>query len=207
MLALALTAVIAADGGQMREVRTAHDVEAAYGKPVAVFGTLKRVQIAKGPQAWEGTGLVLDDGEVIYVSYRDPPRGWPALGSYLKVEGDLTKQSQESEQSLIAPHLVRFTEPQQAKRQLAPLSGAKVTLSGRAANAKAGAVLLVDGEPIYLKGFAEWPKDASGKELEVTGTLKDEKLIPSPVKGPKGEISQGAEGSQWVLEGAEWKRR
>ncbi len=191
----------------MIEVRTARDLKAAEGKPVAVFGTLKRVQLAKGPQSWEGTGLVLDDGEVIYVSYRDPPRGWPALGTYLRVEGDLTKQSQESEQSLIAPHLVRFTEPKPSKRQLPPLTGAKVTLSGRAANAKAGAVLLVDGEPLYLKGLGEWPKDAADKELDVTGTLREEKLIPSPVRGPEGERSPGAAGTQWVLEDAQWKRK
>jgi hypothetical protein len=174
----------------MIEVRTARDLDAAYGKPAAVLGTLKRVQISKGPQAWEGAGLVLDDGEVIYVSYRDPPRGWSALlGAYLRVEGELTRQSQESEQSLIAPHLVRFTEPQPSKRQLAPLAGAKVTLTGRAANVKAGAVVLVDGEPISAAGLTEWPREASGKELEVTGTLRS------------------GTGNVWSLEQPEWRRK
>ncbi len=207
MFGLALTFVIAAaDGGAMQEVRTAKDVQAALGHPAAVFGTLRRVPMSKGPQGWEGTGLVLDDGEVVYVSYRDPPQGWaPLLGSYLKVEGDLTKQASETEQSLIAPHLVRFTQPEPARRSLGALAGARVTLSGRAANAKAGAVVMVELQPIYVKGLAAWPKEASGKEVEVTGRLRDEKLIPSPTVDSKGAVSAGAEGTQWVLESPEWR--
>ncbi len=190
----------------MKEVRTAKDVQAALGHPAVVFGTLRRVEIAKGPQAWEGTGLVLDDGEVVYVSYRDPPQGWaPLLGAYLKVEGHLQKSASETEQSLLAPHLVRFTEPVKAKRSLKALAGAKVTLPGRAANAKAGAVVLVEGEPVYLEGLSEWPREASGKEVEVSGTLAEEKLIASPKVDTKGAVSQGAEGTQWVLKAPEWK--
>lgn len=75
-------------------------------------------------------------------------------------------------------------------------------LTGIAENAKAGAVLIVDGAPIYIRTLAAWPQAMRGKTVKVKGRLVETKLIPSPERGPKGEISQGAEGKQWVLEDA-----
>ena len=80
--------------------------------------------------------------------------------------------------------------------------GKAVELTGVAQNAKAGAVLVVDGSPIYVKNLAAWPDALRGKTVKVKGTLKSMKLIPSPTRGPKGEVGQGAEGEQWVLEDA-----
>ena len=76
----------------------------------------------------------------------------------------------------------------------------EVTLRGLAANAKGGAVLVVDGAPIYLERMDEWPPGMAGTEVTVAGRLVQKKVIPDPVVGPDGAISQGAEGTQQVLE-------
>lgn len=81
-------------------------------------------------------------------------------------------------------------------------AGGPVELTGLAEDAKGGAVLVVDGNPIYLRKLASWPQHLRGKTVKVKGRLVKTKLIPSPTKNAKGEISQGAEGEQWVLEDA-----
>lgn len=80
--------------------------------------------------------------------------------------------------------------------------GKAVELTGVAENAKGGAVLVVDGAPIYIRALDAWPQALRGTRVKVKGTLKSVKLIPSPTRGPKGELGQGAEGEQWVLEDA-----
>ena len=87
------------------------------------------------------------------------------------------------------------------------VDGKEVTLEGRAANAKAGAVVIIDGEPIYLPKLPAWPDTTNGKQVIVKGTLKHPRFIPSPVVNAKGEVSQGAEREQWVLDASEWKPR
>ncbi len=73
------------------------------------------------------------------------------------------------------------------------------TLIGTAKNAKAGAVLLVDGNPIYIEGLAEWPEDILDKQVQATGRLVQEKFIPDPGPDENGAYSQGAVGPQTVL--------
>ena len=81
----------------------------------------------------------------------------------------------------------------------------RVTLQGTAKDAKAGAVLVVaDDRPIYLDGLDSWPKEALGKKVQASGILVTRKYIPDPVN-ENGEISQGAEGEQWVLAKVQWK--
>ncbi len=84
--------------------------------------------------------------------------------------------------------------------------GQNVVLDGTARNAKAGAVVVVepDESPVYLSGLTEWPEGLDGKKVRVEGTLTEQKWIPDPV-APNGEISQGAEGNQWVLEASKWE--
>lgn len=85
----------------------------------------------------------------------------------------------------------------------APDAGGLVELTGLAEDAKGGAVLVVDGVgPIYVRKLAAWPQNLRGKTVKVKGKLTSVKLIPSPTKNAKGEVSQGAEGDQWVLEDA-----
>lgn len=80
-----------------------------------------------------------------------------------------------------------------------------VTLHGKAMDAKSGAVLLVDGvRPIYIEGLDGWPREAFGKRVAATGVLVRKKYIPDPIN-EDGDICQGAEGDQEVLEKARWK--
>lgn len=66
--------------------------------------------------------------------------------------------------------------------------------------------MLVDGDQrvIYIEGLDSWPKEAFGKAVEATGVLVTKKYIPDPVN-EAGEICQGAEGLQAVLERPKWK--
>ena len=81
----------------------------------------------------------------------------------------------------------------------------KVTIRGKAMDAKAGAVIIVEGSgPVYIEGLDSWPQEAFGKAVVATGVLTTKKYIPDPI-GEDGELRQGAEGEQDVLEGATWK--
>jgi hypothetical protein len=81
----------------------------------------------------------------------------------------------------------------------------KVTLKGTAQDAKAGAVLIgQDARVVYIEGLDSWPKAAFGKAVEATGVLVTKKYIPDPVN-EAGEICQGAEGLQQVLEKPKWR--
>ena len=90
-------------------------------------------------------------------------------------------------------------------KDLARQVGRTVTVVGVAENAKGGAVVVVDGAPVYLRSLDSWPEGVRTRRVEVTGTLRDEKLIPSPTVDSKGAVSQGAEGTQLVLDKATWR--
>ncbi len=84
--------------------------------------------------------------------------------------------------------------------------GKTVTLHGTARDAKGGAVLLLPNNvPIYIEGLPCWSNEFFGKEVSVTGVLREKKLIPDPYIAPDGGISQGAVGTQQALEKAKWK--
>lgn len=97
--------------------------------------------------------------------------------------------------------------PPAARGTLSHLAGTQVGIEGRAENAKGGAVLLVDGTPVYLENLASWPQNVHGKVVVVTGLLVSKKHLPSPTVSATGEVSQGAEGDQWVVEGATWREQ
>lgn len=82
------------------------------------------------------------------------------------------------------------------------------TLRGVAKNAKAGAVLLVDGSDmvVYLEGLSEWPEALLDQRVEARGRLVEEKFIPDPGPDEHGAYSQGAEGAQTVLKTPTYKR-
>lgn len=82
--------------------------------------------------------------------------------------------------------------------------GQHLELTGKAENAKGGAVLVVDESAvIYLEGLDSWPDELHGKEVTVEGTLAYKKMIPDPSPGP--EHSAGAYGKQYVLEDPKWE--
>lgn len=188
------------------EVTSGDLVKQHLGGPVVLVGQLERVSIAKGKSDWQGTALVLDDDTVVYVTYAAPPEGWDGLvGARLRVEGLLRPSLTDHEQSLLAPHLRQPGKPQKEPRSLPKLLGKRVRLSGLARDAKGGAVLLLDGSPLYLAGLESWPAEVHGKTVAVGGTLVEKQYLPEATRNAKGEISQGAAGKQLVLEAPTWR--
>jgi hypothetical protein len=203
--ALAVTLVMGAPV-QVPEVTSNETVKQFMGGKVTVVGQLERVPIAKGKGEWQGTAVVLDDDTIIYVSYAAPPAGWEALlGSRVRVEGMLRPSLSEHEQSLLAPHLRDPGTPKKEERALSKLDGSRVRLSGIAQNAKGGAVLMVKETPYYLEKLESWPTEVTGKLVGVGGKLADKQYLPQAFKNAKGEISQGAEGTQNVIEAPTWR--
>jgi len=80
------------------------------------------------------------------------------------------------------------------------LIGKKVILKGIALDSKGGAVLKLKDQVIYVKEWEDWEPELLNKTITISGTLIDKKFIPDPVVAKDGAISQGAEGSQLVLE-------
>ena len=79
-------------------------------------------------------------------------------------------------------------------------------LVGIAQNAKGGAVLVVDGDGVYyLAGLASWPDEVHGKKVQVTGKTDQRQYIPEARQLPDGAWTQGAKGSQSVIDAPEWK--
>jgi hypothetical protein len=76
--------------------------------------------------------------------------------------------------------------------------GRRVTLTGTAQNAAAGASLLVDDWPVYIAGLSRWPADLADRELDVTGTLVS-------TRGPDPEQRMhGTPGGGYALDDASW---
>jgi hypothetical protein len=83
--------------------------------------------------------------------------------------------------------------------------GKKVTLTGKAANAKAGAVVECGSDPVYIDGLDSWPDETLGKVVLIVGVFKRAKLAPDPVYDKQGRgINQGISGESWVIVDAEW---
>jgi hypothetical protein len=193
----------------MLEVATSIDVErvAKTSEParVVLLGTVERVPMEKGPKRWLGTGIVVDDGEVVWLSYGAPPAGWePLVGSFVRVEGTLAMTLSTTEQSLIAPHLLTPGAPTALKRELANLVDKPVRLVGTAENAKGGAVLLVGDTPVYVAKRSAWSAAELHHRVSLGGQLVRAKFLPEATVNAKGEVSQGVApgSSQYVLRDA-----
>ena len=78
--------------------------------------------------------------------------------------------------------------------------GQRVTLTGAAQNAAAGASLLVEGWPVYIGGLSRWPADLAGRELDVTGTLVS-------TRGPAPEDRVHGPSGGYALDDASWAPR
>ena len=203
---IALAVLVMGAPVQVPEVTDSAAVKDRMGAAVVLIGQLERVPMGKGGKQWHGTAVVLDDDTVVYVTYGAPPAGWePLLGARVRVEGTLRPSLSEHEQSLLAPHLRNPGTPKKETRVVSKLVGHHVRLSGLARNAKGGAVLLVDGAPLYLAGMQSWPAEAEGKQVAVGGTLVDKQYLPEATRNAKGEVSQGGAGTQLVLESVAWR--
>lgn len=77
--------------------------------------------------------------------------------------------------------------------------------AGRAENAKGGAVVVLrNQEVIYIRNLHFWDEEVVGKQVSIKGIVRLEKYIPDPEVAEDGAISQGAIGSQYVLDDAQW---
>ncbi|MHA1211165.1 MAG: hypothetical protein ACTSSH_01775 [Candidatus Heimdallarchaeota archaeon] len=77
----------------------------------------------------------------------------------------------------------------------------KVSLVGKAVNSKAGACIqLSDGNIVFIQNVPSWDDEYFKKEIIVTGKLFDKKIIPDVYVEEDGSISQGALGTQLILE-------
>ncbi len=85
--------------------------------------------------------------------------------------------------------------------------GIQVQLTGVAKNAKGGAVLLVNGAPVYIEHLAEWPAGIVDTQLAASGELVDFAYLPQSTTSENGEVSQGTQAgaTQRVLRRAQWK--
>lgn len=82
----------------------------------------------------------------------------------------------------------------------------EVTLEGIAENAKGGGILLLPSqEVVYIRYLVWWVDAIRGTKVTMTGILRYEKYIPDPEVAEDGAISQGAIGSQFVLDNAKWE--
>lgn len=61
--------------------------------------------------------------------------------------------------------------------------GQRVTIEGIAADMKAGAVVLVDGKPIYVANLHAWSPDLVGTHVRVEGVLRYVSLSSSTDDG------------------------
>jgi hypothetical protein len=96
-------------------------------------------------------------------------------------------------------------DPGVAATALDALVDQEAYVRGVARDAALGAVVVTDdGAVVYVDGLRAWPAAASGKRVEVKGTLRRRKLAPDPVIGADGGISHGAVGTNLVVEGAAW---
>ena len=89
---------------------------------------------------------------------------------------------------------------------LAKEVGKKVTVEGLAQNAKLGALVLVDGESVYLKDKESWESEWLNQRVRVKGILR---TFEPPVATQKnGEWSAGVSqpGRAYRLEKAKWER-
>ena len=85
----------------------------------------------------------------------------------------------------------------------ATIAGKDTTVTGRALNAKAGAVVVDKNDSTYYVGGLEsWGREAYGKMVKVTGRLVIE--IPDPIK-PGEPIRQRFFGRKRTLTKPKWK--
>jgi hypothetical protein len=86
--------------------------------------------------------------------------------------------------------------------------GQKVSLVGVCQPGKAWPRLVGEGFGLGVTGISGWPQELIGKKVEITGTLKRYKAsgpLLVRLRGGEWMDSQGAYGSEYLLEGVAWK--
>lgn len=188
MLTLLIAAVL---NGDPPMLTTGPTVEAQLkGGPTQVVlgGTVERA--SKGKKA--ALVIVLDDGTTVWLT--DESAFEPLLGKFVRVEGKL-----QQSMTLGSPG-----KPVELKRELSALVDRPIRLVGTAENAKGGAVVLVDGTPVYVAKKDSWPEALRTKRISLGGKLTRAQYLPQATVNAKGEISQGTSSasSEYVLRDA-----
>ncbi len=81
-----------------------------------------------------------------------------------------------------------------------------VTITGKAANAFLGAVVVEpDGKIYFIDGLSAWDESFLNHQVAVTGTPTKRKLAPDPVVDDAGAVSHGMQGSATVLVEPTWE--
>jgi hypothetical protein len=88
--------------------------------------------------------------------------------------------------------------------------GKRTELEGKAFDAKAGAVIVIDNSiPVYVPTVDIWPSEVLGKSVKVKGTLRYKEHVPVASVDASGAISQGkdpdGDSRDYVIERAEWE--
>jgi hypothetical protein len=68
------------------------------------------------------------------------------------------------------------------------------SLVGTAENAKGGAVLLVEGVPVYIEGLDAWLDALLHTKVKATGVRTRKQVLPEATVDATGAVSQGAVG-------------
>lgn len=85
--------------------------------------------------------------------------------------------------------------------------GETVTVHGAAWNGAAGALVMVDGTPIYVGGLDTWPTGLEDRRVAVTGTLQARGgQVPEAEDGDDDPLGlHGVPDETFVLAGASWE--
>ncbi len=82
----------------------------------------------------------------------------------------------------------------------------QISITGRAYNAKLGAIIKTESEEIYyINGLCEWPDDITGKKVMATGIISSEYHNPDNLKTNYGEYKTGMSGEKINLHDANWE--
>jgi len=76
----------------------------------------------------------------------------------------------------------------------------EISMQGLAVVSKAGACIKLAEDIVFIKNKHDWEDEELNEIVVITGILVEKKFIPDPVVDEDGAISQGAEGTQFVLE-------
>lgn len=99
---------------------------------------------------------------------------------------------------------IKLLDDKQSEQSLQDLVNKTVTLEGKATDAKAGAILLVGNDPVYIEGLDSWSKNFVDKQVLLSGKLVVKSFLPQVEVNKNGEISQGgSEDQDYVLEGVD----
>jgi hypothetical protein len=89
--------------------------------------------------------------------------------------------------------------------ELAAQVGKTVRLRGTAADAKGGALVVLEGASVYVGELASWDAALVGKPVVVAGTLARRDVIPAATTDASGAVSQGdSGGEEWVVDHPAW---